>query len=250
MIGAHHIPLVETDSTNRYARDLLAASPPEGTVITAASQTAGRGRLDRRWQSAAGQNLLASVILFPSRPLEEWGGLSLLAGLAAARAIRTIAGLDAVVKWPNDVLVRNHKLCGVLVESGSARTGGWAVIGVGINVNQQDFPGDYRLAPTSMAREAGREFRVAEVLDALCREMDDLYVSWHAEGNPPILAAWKAAAPMFGRAILVEDSAGRRTARARDLGEDGSLLVEYVDGVVEAVYAGDVSIREQEREER
>ena len=246
MIGSHIIRLAEVDSTNRYARDLLATAPAEGTVVTARMQTAGRGRLDRRWQSAAGQNLLASLILYPTRPLEEWGGLPLLAGLAAARAIRTVAGIDAVVKWPNDVLVRNHKLCGVLVESGRIGAAAWAVVGIGINVNQTEFPGAYRLAPSSMAREAGREFDVEDVLAALCHACDGLYASWHAEGNAPILAAWKEAATMFGRTIVVDEPTGCREGRARDLGPDGSLIVEWMDGTRDAVYAGDVSIREQE----
>ncbi|MDX9760179.1 MAG: biotin--[acetyl-CoA-carboxylase] ligase [Bacteroidota bacterium] len=246
MIGTHLIQLGEIDSTNRYARDLLATAPPEGTVVTALVQTAGRGRLDRRWQSADGENLLASVILYPTRPMEEWGGLPLLAGLAAARVIRAMAGIDAVVKWPNDVLVRNHKLCGVLVESGRIGANAWAVVGIGINVNQQEFPGEYRLAPTSMAREAGHGFGVDDVRAALCGEMDALYVRWRAEGTAPILAAWKEAARMFGRMIVIDDGDNRRTARARDLGPDGSLLVEDAEGRVESVYAGDVSVRDQE----
>lgn len=246
MIGDRIIRLESVDSTNRYAKDLLRDFPAEGTVITADVQTAGRGRMDRQWLSAPAQNVLASIILYPPRQLEEWGGLPLLAGLAVTNAVRGLTSLDVHLKWPNDVLVENRKLSGILVESGRQGDRSWAIVGVGINVNQVRFDGAYRLAPASMALEAGRTFDTNEVLAALCREIDILYALWCSEGNAPIIGKWKKATRFLGKRIVAEEESGRREGRAVDLGPDGSLIIEFDSGVTEHFFAGDVSLRDEE----
>lgn len=248
MIGDSIIRLESVDSTNRYAKDLLREHPAEGSVIVADVQTAGRGRMDRQWLSAPAQNVLASVIIHPARQLEEWGGLPLLAGLAVTNAVRLLSSLDAHVKWPNDVLVGNRKLSGILVESGRQGDRPWAIVGIGVNVNQVRFEGAYRLAPTSMALEAGRTFDTNEVLAAMCRELDTLYALWCAEGNAPIIQAWKKATRFLGKRIVAEEGSGRREGRALDIGQDGSLIIEFDNGVTEHFFAGDVSLRDEENE--
>lgn len=249
MIGDRIIRLESVDSTNRYARDLLRESPTEGTVIVAEKQTAGRGRMDRQWFSAPAQNVLASFIVYPPRQLEEWGGLPLLAGLAVTEAVRELSSLDAHVKWPNDVLVGNRKLSGILVESGRQGDRSWAILGIGVNVNQVQFEGEYRLAPTSITLEAGRTFDTEEVLTALCRRLDALYALWCAQGNAPIIGAWKKATRFLGKRIVAEEGTSRREGRALDLGYDGSLIIEFDDGVREHFFAGDVTLREEEKAE-
>lgn len=249
MIGDRIIRLESVDSTNRYARDLLRESPAEGSVIVAEIQTAGRGRMDRRWISAPAQNVLATVIVYPPRELEEWGGLPLLAGLAVTDAVRELSSIDAHVKWPNDVLVGNRKLSGILVESGRQGDRSWAILGIGVNVNQVQFEGEYRLAPTSMTLEAGRTFDTEEVLTALCRRLDALYALWCSQGNAPILGGWKNATRFLGKRIVAEEGSSRREGRALDLGHDGSLIIEFDNGVREHFFAGDVSLREEENEE-
>lgn len=245
MIGTPHIHLDSVDSTNRYARDLLRTDPEEGTLVTAAAQTAGRGRLDRQWMSEAGENVLASIILRPPRPMEEWGGLPLLAGLAVTRTVHRVAGVDAHVKWPNDVLVQGRKLCGILVESGGGGSHPWAILGIGVNVNQTVFDGEYRLPPTSLAWETGRRHDLPAFLDILCGDIDTLYKAWCDDGNAAVLPAWKHASRMIGRRVFVEGPEGVRAGLAVDLAADAALLVEWDDGTREAVYAGDVTVREE-----
>ncbi|MBR9976377.1 MAG: biotin--[acetyl-CoA-carboxylase] ligase [Bacteroidetes bacterium] len=245
MIGTPHIHLETVDSTNRYARDLLREEPEEGTLVTAAKQTAGRGRLDRRWLSGTGENILASIILRPPRAMEDWGGLPLLAGLAVTRAVRRIANIEAHVKWPNDVLVEGRKLCGILVESGGSANRAWAIVGIGVNVNQSVFEGEYRLPPTSLALESGRQQDLSSVLAALCEEIETLYLVWKRDGNTAVLTAWKSASRMIGRRVTVEGPEGSRAGRAIDLAEDAALIVEWDDGTREPVYAGDVTVREE-----
>lgn len=239
MIGTRRIALEEVDSTNRYARDLLATQPVEGTVITAELQSAGRGRMQRNWQSPLSQNLLATVILYPSREGEEWGGLPLLAGVAVTQALQRLAPMDIHVKWPNDVLVDGKKISGILVETGIRNDAPWALIGIGVNVNQKYFEGAYRLQPTSLALEAGRPFDTDEVLSEVCRELDLLYARWTAEGNPPILQAWRESTRMFGKTTVIEQQEGRVKGEVVDIDADGALLLRTTAGVVERILAGD-----------
>jgi BirA family biotin operon repressor/biotin-[acetyl-CoA-carboxylase] ligase len=245
MIGQKRIHLDVIDSTNRYARDLLKERPEEGTLVTAESQTAGRGRLDRQWHSASAQNVLASIILYPGRDMEEWGGLPLLTGLAVWRAVRSLAEVDVHLKWPNDVLVDDRKLCGILVESGRLGDRAWVIIGIGINVNQVSFEGSYRLVPASLALEAGRPFDTGEVIDAVCRELDILYAQWCAEGNAPIFPEWKRASKMFGKTVVADENGVISQGIAVDLAENGSLCIEHADGSIQRLLAGDVSIRKE-----
>lgn len=245
MIGDRRIHLEVVDSTNRYARDLLRTRPDEGCLITADEQTAGRGRMDRKWFSTPAQNILASVILYPQRDAEEWGGLPLLTGLAVSNAVRRVAGVQTHLKWPNDVLIEDRKLCGILVESGRFGEDPWAVVGIGINVNQVRFEGSYRLPPASLALEAGHPFDTGEVLEALCSELGVLYELWCREGNPPILAAWRKSTRMLGKTVSIEENGETSARRAVDLAEDGSLVVELPDGSLEQIFAGDVSLREE-----
>ena len=244
MIGSPRIHLETVDSTNRYLRDLLAESPEEGTLVTADAQTAGRGRHERRWLSAPAENVLASILLYPPRESDEWGGLPLLAGLAVTRTVRATAAIDVSVKWPNDVLAGGRKLCGILVESGHAGSRSWAVVGIGINVNQRSFDGSYRLPPTSMSLESGRTFDLTSVIETLCAELDVLYAAWKDGGNGVILPLWKGASDMMGKDVTVEDAGGTRTGIAEDIAPDGALLLRRSDGSTETVYAGDVTVRE------
>ncbi|MBR9979113.1 MAG: biotin--[acetyl-CoA-carboxylase] ligase [Bacteroidetes bacterium] len=239
MIGTRRIALEKVDSTNRYARDLLTRQPGEGTVVTAEIQSAGRGRMQRNWRSPLSQNLLATVILYPAREGEEWGGLPLLAGVAVTQALQRLAPIEVHVKWPNDVLVDEKKISGILVETGIRNDVPWALIGIGVNVNQQHFEGEYRLPPTSLALEAGRPFDTDEVLSEVCRDLDLLYTRWTAEGNPPILQAWREATRMFGRKTVIEQQAGRVEGEAIDIDADGALLIRTPDGAVERILAGD-----------
>lgn len=229
------------DSTNTSARALATAGAEDGTVVTASFQTKGRGRLDRSWLAPPGVNLLASVILYPLRPLEEWGGIPLLAGRAVADAITSVGSIDTTLKWPNDVLVEQRKIAGVLVEAGQAAARAWCVIGVGINVNQREFEGSYRHEPTSMLLEAGRMHDVEAVLDAFLSELDRWYGTWTAHGTPAIVTAWKLRTDMIGSIRTLEDRTGTRRVTVLDVDNDGSLRVRHDDGSEARVYAGDLS---------
>ncbi len=242
MFGKKRLHFATIDSTNTYAKKLARNESESGTVITADFQTAGRGRLDRHWTAPPGVNLLASFILHPQRGVEEWGGLPLLAGCAVAETLNSLAAVDAEVKWPNDVMIDGSKVCGILVESGTVGSIAWVVLGIGINVNQTVFDGEYRLPPTSLALQSGRLFEIDEVLSLLCRTLDNLYLLWEGEGNAPIIERWKRQSRMLGKTIDLVEHDSRRRVVAADIAPDGALIIRNSDRNIETVVAGDISL--------
>jgi BirA family biotin operon repressor/biotin-[acetyl-CoA-carboxylase] ligase len=230
------------DSTNTIAKLLIARGAVHGTLVTAEHQTAGRGRFDRQWLSKHSDNILVSFILRPSVDVARWGVLPLAIGTAVCKAVHAYGCKNAGLKWPNDLIVGNRKLAGILVESGGFESSPWAVVGVGINVNQIEFAGDYRHVPTSMALETGLSVDRALLLNTLCNEMDQILLTWRNHGNIEVVNEWKKHSAMLGRRVKVGDGELTIVAEAVDIDEDGSLVVQTSDGRRSPVYAGDVTI--------
>ncbi len=239
----------ETTSTNALAAGLARDGAPEGLVVLAEHQSAGRGRLDRGWTSPRGASLILSLVLRPTVPPEAWPWLPLLAGYATATALAA-AGHHAGVKWPNDVLGDpgrgERKLAGILVERVETPAGAAAVVGIGLNVDLRpdELPVD---TATSLAIEAGRAVDRLDVLGPVLARLWATYGTWHAEvlarpHAPTALAtAYAGACVTVGRAVRVELPHGRPlsgTARTVDAG--GRLVVRTDDGRDVAVSAGDV----------
>ncbi len=229
-----------TESTNAVAKKLAAEGAPEGSVVTAAFQTAGRGRYERVWESAPGSSALVSYILRPRRDPEEWSGLSLLAGVAVADAIRACADLQAQLKWPNDVLLGGRKVAGILLESGGHGTDPFVIVGIGVNLTQHAFHGEYAVPPVSLRGAGARSDDVEIFLSYLSEKMTDWYRVWDEKGAEPVLEAWRARSDMIGSVVTVRERADLGAVRAVDLAADGALLVECSNGSVLAIHAGDV----------
>jgi BirA family biotin operon repressor/biotin-[acetyl-CoA-carboxylase] ligase len=216
--------LDETDSTNAVVADAARAGAPEGLVVVAEHQAAGRGRLGRTWTSPARAGLTVSVLLRPQvSDAAEWGWLPLLAGLAVATAVRAQAGLDAVVKWPNDVLVGDRKLAGVLAE---AVLPGAVVLGIGLNVTTraEELPPD--VAATSLAIEGARTTDRSVLLRALLRALAGSYDAWQLDPGPQ-RDAYRAACSTIGRRVRLELPDGATvTGRADEVDAAGRLVVD------------------------
>ena len=168
----------ELTSTNDTALDLAAAGAPEGAVVRADAQTGGRGRIGRTWNSGRGKGLYLSVILRPQLPVKELGLLSLAAGAAVRAALRSAAGLDALIKWPNDVLVNGKKIAGVLMESRAGDSGvEYIVLGIGVNTDWDDgdLRGDFRVPPTAVNLETGVPAQQELLFSTLLAELDRIY---------------------------------------------------------------------------
>ena len=230
------------DSTNLEAKRLIETGAEEGLLVTADYQTEGRGRQNRSWYAQHSENVLASYVLFPPRGREDWGGLPLLAGLAVQYTLLGVADLQTVLKWPNDVLAYGKKISGVLVESGTSRSGTWAVVGIGVNVNQLQFAGEFKIEPTSVYLEVRQRTDIDLLISRLSQELSTLYTLWCDEGNEAIIAKWKESPSILGTEIVVHQDDGKIHGTAKDIGADGSLIVETRQGETAPVYAGDVTI--------
>ena len=228
----HHHEL--TDSTNLEARELAAAGAPSGTVVTAAEQSAGRGRGERVWTAPPGKALLYSAVL---RPLGlEHLLLPLSVPLAVCAACEALAPVECEVKWPNDVWLDERKLAGVLIE---ARPPDWAVIGVGVNVSiaEAEFPDDLRRPATSLGH-------AVEVAD-LRRALDSALGEWVDAPAERVLAEFRRRDLLRGREIGWDGGAeaGGRSGVAEGVDERGNLIVRLRGGETVALGSGEVSLR-------
>ncbi|HSF25919.1 MAG TPA: biotin--[acetyl-CoA-carboxylase] ligase [Actinomycetes bacterium] len=236
--------LATTGSTNADLVARARAGAPAGAVLVAEEQTAGQGRLDRRWVTPPRAALAVSMLLRPPVPARRWGWLSLLVGLAATDAVRRVAELDAVLKWPNDVLVGERKLAGVLIERVDAPPGPAAVVGIGLNVSlaEDELP----VPEATSLRVAGAEVIDRDpLLRALLRAVAGRYEAWvGADGDATacgLRAAYVDRCMTLGRPVTVHLPAGRREGGvAGSVDETGALVVRRDDGTDLTVTAGDV----------
>jgi BirA family transcriptional regulator, biotin operon repressor / biotin---[acetyl-CoA-carboxylase] ligase len=225
-------------STNAVVADRAREGAPPGLVVVAEHQTAGRGRLDRSWESPARAALTFSVLLRPRVPAADWPWLPLLAGHALATALRE-AEVPAGLKWPNDVLVGERKVAGILLERVDTRDGPVAVLGIGLNVSttEAELPVD---TATSVALATGSAPDRTELLTRVLGRLVDEYDAWQAAEGPgrtaALRAAYTEACVTLGREVRVELPGGEvRTGTARGIDAGGRLVVDDF-----AVGAGDV----------
>ncbi len=241
LIGQRVIYYPSLTSTMEVARREAEQRAAEGTVIVADEQTAGRGRLQRVWLSPRG-SIALSVILYPE--VAYLPSLIMAASLAVVRSIEVVSGLKPQVKWPNDILISDRKVCGILIESKVRRNiVGYSIIGIGVNVNLTlaDFPEILPVA-TSLAAELGREVSRLDVVRQLLVEMDRLYLFLLAGGS--IYEEWRDSLVTLGKRVTVSWGKTRYEGIAESVARDGSLLLRQADGRVSRVVAGDVTLRD------
>ena len=229
----------ELTSTNDAAKRLAAQNAPEGTVVYAHAQSAGRGRLGRSWQGEPGACLMFSVLLRCPLPLAESASWSLAAGLAACRALRHTAGVNAMVKWPNDVVAGGRKLCGILTEHVAD---GCLITGIGVNVNQTDFPEDIRDKASSLRLLTGRQQDSDTVLTAILHEINELYAAFSQTGFAPLAPAYNALCANLNTPVRIHKPDGCIEGIARGADAAGHLMVSTSEGLVR-LPSGEVSVR-------
>jgi BirA family biotin operon repressor/biotin-[acetyl-CoA-carboxylase] ligase len=242
-IGREIVYFSTTDSTNLRAHELGDAGAVEGTVVIADRQTAGRGRMGRKWESPPGVNLYASVILRPPVLPYHAPQLSFLSAVAVARAVEETTGLAPSVKWPNDVLLNGRKMAGLLNEmSAETEVIRYVILGIGVNLNMrpEQFPADLRYPATSLALENGAPLSRTVFAQALLRQLDGLYELYLEAGFAPILKAWEAFFDLIGRPVEVDFQSRCVQGQVEGLDDDGALLLRLPDGRREKVLAGDV----------
>jgi len=232
-----------TDSTNRVAMEMAENGAPHGTVVVADAQTAGRGRMGRRWESPAGKNLYVSLLLRPSIPTVEAPLLALVAGVALADAVEA-AGVPASLKWPNDLYCGGRKAAGILAEMVSDPDGvRHVVVGVGLNVNMEedDFPPDLRDTATSLRICAGRAFRRVDVLARLLDAFGTRYAEFLAGGFTSLRDGWDRRDFLRGRRILLRRQGREGWGTADGLDTVGALRFLPDGGpAIESVHSGEI----------
>lgn len=211
----------------------------EGTLVCAEGQTKGKGRLGRHWNSPKGKGIYMSVILRPSLPPTEAAQLTLLTAVAVCEAIRRVTGVAARIKWPNDILVEDRKLAGILTEL-SAETDRvrFVVIGIGINVNTSlsVLP----LQATSLKEEAQKKIPRVELLQEILVELENWYECLKKLGFAPVVERWKEFSSTLGKRVRLVDPGGEVEGEAVDLDKTGALMIRNDAGLIVSKIAGDV----------
>lgn len=229
------------DSTNEQARKLAAEGALDGSVVWARSQTAGRGRQGRQWESPEG-NLYCSIVLRPDMPAAEAAQYSFVTALAMGRALEGLLpeSVEIAYKWPNDVLLNGQKAAGILLESSGVANGrlDWLVIGVGLNIEESPAGTAY---PATSLREAGvQPITPRDMLCRLVAGFDHWRVRWLSEGLSVVREAWLERAARLGGEIVVRLPNEEIIGCFEGLDEQGALLLTMADGSRRAVTAGDV----------
>jgi len=239
--------LAETDSTQRVARDLARDGAPEGTVVIAEAQTAGRGRLGRTWHSPPGQSLYCSVVLRPTVDPAAVPQLALVAGIAVAVTVVEVTGLAATIKWPNDVLVGGRKIAGILTEmEAEVERVRHVVCGIGVNLNvpADGFPPELADKATSLLAQSGRPVDRAAFTGRLLGALEARYGRYLAQGFSAMRSEWEGYSCLTGKAVRVAGPDGETAGRVLGLDGDGALRLEGPDGRVVRIVAGEVTVRD------
>lgn len=236
-------------STNDLAKQLARAGAPEGLLVIADEQTAGKGRLGRAWTTPKGSALAMSLVLRPQLPPMQAPRITLVAAVAVAKAVREVTGLQAGIKWPNDLQLAGRKFCGILTEmEAEMERVGFVVCGMGINVNlpREALPDEFRATATSLRAEVGLPVARAPLVRAVMAQFESAYGDLIAGRFDGVLDAWRELSVTLGQPVRVLSVMGEPalegTAEAVD--EEGALLVrESASGKLRRVVAGEVTLR-------
>jgi BirA family transcriptional regulator, biotin operon repressor / biotin---[acetyl-CoA-carboxylase] ligase len=243
LFGKRVYHFFKVDSTNRVALELGHAGEPEGAVVIAEEQTAGRGRAGRTWHSERASGIYVTVLLRPHLSPVQAPLLTMMAGLAAHAAIQAQTGAAVELKWPNDLLIKGKKLGGILTEMHAEPAQvRFVIVGMGINVNQEKFPADLGAIATSLRVETGRQESRLELLIRLLREFESSYTRFLAEGPSSVVDRFVAVSSYArGKRVRVTNGRDSFTGITAGLAPEGLLLVKRENGQVVTVIAGDVT---------
>lgn len=242
--GRSLLYLEKTSSTNDVAAQLALEGASEGTAVIARTQTKGRGRQGRHWTATPGKSLAFSILLRPRLNADELPEITLAAAVAVVQTFESYR-LEPQIKWPNDILLKGKKVCGILTETGPRKDKMIPVIlGIGVNLNQgvRDFPPELRGTATSFYRASGRKAKPAEFFQRALFHLEETY-HWVAERRfSKVLAEWRKRTVTVGRQVKVTKAQQVFYGQAVDIDEKGALLVRRDTGIVERLDSGDVQV--------
>jgi len=243
LFGKRFFHFFKIDSTNRVAMELGYAGEPEGTLVLAEEQTAGRGRAGRSWHSERGTGLYFTLLLRPRLAPVQAPLLTMLSGLSAHAAIQGLTGLTPELKWPNDLLLNGKKVGGILTEMhAEPSVVRFVIVGVGINVNQEKFPPELASIATSLRKESGKMNYRLELLVRLLTQFESDYNRFLREGPSFVVDRFERVSNFVkGRRVRVESGAESYVGTTAGLSPEGLLLILRENGPVLTVIAGDVT---------
>jgi BirA family transcriptional regulator, biotin operon repressor / biotin---[acetyl-CoA-carboxylase] ligase len=271
VLGRNIVYFDTIDSTNSYAKKLGNANCVEGTVVVADMQTEGRGRLGRQWNSASGKGIWMSIVLKPNIGPEDAQIITIAAAIAVVAALKKSVGIDAGIKWPNDIIIDGKKVCGILTEMNSEMERvNFIVLGIGLNVNQtaEDFPEDIKDLATSLKIHLNKgtdrgnsspdllnctsqvnrppdslDFNRCEIIKNLLYELERIYSKISKGFITEIIDEWKRHSITLGKDVRIISKSTNFTGVAINITKDGKLVVKCDDGEVREVISGEVSVR-------
>lgn len=232
-------------STNLEAAKRAGEGAAEGLCIVASEQTAGRGRLGRQWNSPKGAGIYCSVVLRPQFDQSIWPLITLVTAVAVHETLLETCALQTDIKWPNDILHDEKKLCGILAETVESNRGRAVIVGIGVNLTNESFPSELESVATSVAVAGGRQPDLERVLETLQR----CFAAWYeklqqADGPTEVVREWSLRSSYAnGKRIRVTEGKEDFAGTTRGLEPDGALRVETESGETRIVRAGDVSVR-------
>ena len=236
----HH--LVGTDSTNRVAKELAVQGAAEGSIVVSEQQSKGKGRLGRSWFSPPGDGIYLSMILRPSISPGNAPRITLLSGVALAETLLAQTPLDVHVKWPNDILVGDRKLAGILTEiSAEMDAIVYVVVGMGINVNIRQFPPELETKGTSLYLETGEQYSRLDLLRAFLRYFETYYERFLREGFHPVVNRCRELSRIIGKKVQVEAAGQMTVGHVLDIDEEGHLVLQEITGGMHRIFSGSVT---------
>lgn len=235
----------QLDSTNTEIARLAAVGATHGTVVVSDAQTAGKGRRGRGWESPAGENIYMSILLRPDCVPDKAPMLTLVMAYSVAQALKKWGFLDVQIKWPNDLILSGKKICGILTEM---RLKGmeidYVVVGVGINVNTNEFPKEIKDTATSLYMESGRVIDRENMIESVVSYFDKSYGQFLETMDLSFLKeAYNNMLVNVGKEVRVLEPEYEYTAYAQGINSEGELVVRTVEGEEKRIYAGEVSVR-------
>lgn len=245
-INLHYYDLLE--STNNHARSLALEGAPEGTLLVADQQTAGRGRMGRSWVSQPGANLLFSILLRPAVEPDQIFALTMVLAVSAAETLHKRTGAAAMIKWPNDVYVGGRKLAGILTEIGvKGIIVEHVVLGMGLNVHWiPEESGEIRSPATSLLLETASSHRRTDLLVWVLQEFERSYRRFLQGDTEPFYSRWNELSMILGRNVTIESGEETINGRAISIDRSGALILEDGNGRRRRIICGDVSLRLEE----
>lgn len=235
----------EMDSTNIQAKRLGEDNAEHGTVVVTEHQTAGRGRRGKNWVSPVGVNCYFSILLRPDVVVDRASIITLVSALALAKTIRQVTDLDTMIKWPNDVIANGKKLCGILTESSTdLEYINYVVVGIGINMNQSDFPKEICDMASSVFLETGAQVNRAELLGAFLNAFERYYeIFLETEDLSRLVDEYNFLLVNRGKEVRIVEKNKERILTAVGIDKKGRLLVKDAAGKQETIISGEVSVR-------